>query len=506
MGTAGEESAEELIHRVAHGAYVAFVGGTAGKALAFALQVPLARVLGAAAYGQFYLGVNLLTTFQWVASLGLDWGVIRFCAQYRGAGDERRVKGTLLSAVFIAMASSTLIAVLCIVFSGTLAGRVFHDPPLGRVFGMFALALPFLALLRITAMFAQSFHHMFYMTILQDVSQSGITFLLVLLTLALGWGLTGAVFSVVAASAASATLGSFLIFRLFPKIASPLAAIFSVRSLLRYSIPLMLLGLAWQFASRFDLWMLEYFVGARAVGVYGAAATSALVLNTGMTAFAQSTAPMMADLYHRRNLAELRWLFHTITRWNIVIVLSMLPVILILSAEIMRLFGREFDAGVMVLWLLALSWVVYFAKGPTAALMDMTGWQDLDLVNTVATGAVLVGLGVWLIPRYGLMGAAAATSVSRVLLAVAESVETYVLFKVLPFDARSLRPLGVAALVAVVQVIALPHVGRFIVAGAGFGVYWLLGWRMCLSDHDRSVVKSVWRRVVAPGVASVEGP
>lgn len=487
---------EALTQRIARGASIAFTGSAVGNGLSLVLQVLLGRMLGARGYGLYYLGYGMLTTLQWGASLGLDWGVLRFCAQYRGVGKDGHVKGTLLAAVLGSAISSAAVAAVWFAFAHPIGVGVFHDPELGPVLRAFAIALPLFVLLRILAAFVQSLNQLLAMTVLQNVALPGITLILAAVALHLGFGLRGAIAALIAALVVSVALGARYVARLFPDMRHALRPECSLGELLTYSTRLMLLGLAWQLLLRVDALILGYFANARSVGIYGAAATSASVLTTVAVAFSASMAPSMADLYHRGRIGELREVYRTIVRWNLILMLALLPVVFFLAGTIMKVFGKEFAGADPILWLLALSWFLYFCKGPASMLMDMTGWQTVDLINTVAAVALTTGLCLWLVPGHGMLGAAIATTITRFVLSVVETIEIYVLFRVVPFGWHSLVPVLVLGVVMTGEFLFVAHLGPVIVVGAGLIAYAVLCWVACLAEWDRQVVRSIVRRVL----------
>ncbi len=495
--------AEALAQRIAGGASIAFIGGGIGNGFSLGLQVLLGRMLGPRAYGLFFLGFSLLNTLQWVASLGLDWGVLRFCAQYRGIRQEGYVKGTLFAAVVGSGISSVVIGVAWFTLAHRIGVGLFHDAAFGPVLRLFAVALPLYVLVRILAAFMQALNHLLPMAILQDVLPPAIALVLGAILLAQGGGVQGAVAAWIAALVATVLVGLRYVVRLFPDARSALPLEYAPRELLAYSTRLMLLGLAWQLFLRIDSLILGYFADPRTVGIYGAAATSALVLTTVAVAFSASMAPIMADLYHRRRIGDLRALYRTITRWNLILTAALVPAVFFLAGTVMRVFGKEFVGADPVLWLLALSWLFYFSKGPSSTLMDMTGWQTVNLINTIAA-CMLVGiLSLWLIPAHGMMGAALAAMTIRLLLSIVEAIEIYVLFQVIPFGWYALPPILAAGALMLGEYLALSHVGPVVAVAMGSGVYAVFCWRYCLSRADQHMVKSLWRKLLFPRPSGV---
>ena len=75
-------------------------------------------------------------------------------------------------------------------------------------------------------------------------------------------------------------------------------------------------------------------------------------------------------------------------------------------------FGPEFVIAGPALAIMAAGQATKIATGPIGGLMAMSGHERWLLRFTIASLAILVGLAVWLVPLYGLVGAAIAQAVS----------------------------------------------------------------------------------------------
>jgi O-antigen/teichoic acid export membrane protein len=79
-------------------------------ALAYLLQILLARSLGAADYGTFSFAWSLVTIGGFLATLGFGQIAVRYLAEYHQQGDAARARGFLLHAFTLTIAGSIVIA------------------------------------------------------------------------------------------------------------------------------------------------------------------------------------------------------------------------------------------------------------------------------------------------------------------------------------------------------------------------------------------------------------
>ncbi len=187
---------------------------------------------------------------------------------------------------------------------------------------------------------------------------------------------------------------------------------YNARELWRSALPM------WGVASLSILmtWGVPLFLGVWAeskdVAVFhNAFRTSSLVMLVLM-AINSIAAPKFSALHHQGDIESLKHIAIWSTRLMVLACIPVLGFILVFSEWIMGLFGPEFVVGAPVLVVLALGQFVNVATGSVGFLLSMTGHERYLLCSSGITAVVMVGLCVWLIPEYGVMGAAIAQAVS----------------------------------------------------------------------------------------------
>lgn len=481
------------------------VGGVIfGKSMLLLLQILLGRVLGATGYGLYSLGFSIMTVIVWAASAGVDWGVLRYGALYQDSPE--RVKGVLWSSLGLGLAVSLLIAALLFAFVHLMAVRVFADARLVLVLRLFALGLPFLVLARITSAFVQSQQEIYRMTMIQHVSQPALNLLLVAGGFWLGWGLGGAIAAYGASFALATVIGFRYVRQTFPAFLSSLRPQFNLGPLLRYSLALVAIGISYQLLLRAPSLLLGVVGDVHAVGVYTAGASFAMAMAIFPGVFAQPFVPMMVDLYDAKKMEQVRWLYRMVARWTALVILPVSLLLCLFRDEIMALYGREFRGAGTVLLFLSVAWLFYFVKGPGAPLLDMTGRQNIDLLNMLGIGALTVALNWLLIPRYGAVGAAAGTSAAMLMWAGLESFEVWALYGILPWSRATLRLFLVAGVAATAGFLLRPRLPWQFAATAVLLLYGLLFLAFGLVDEDREFARTGLERLRAAVMRAGPGP
>ena len=80
------------------------------------------------------------------------------------------------------------------------------------------------------------------------------------------------------------------------------------------------------------------------------------------------------------------------------------------------LFGKEFTQGQYALTILCVGRLIHAAAGSVGLLLNMTGNERFTFISNVAGTGLNVVLNALLIPRWGVEGAALATTSTTILM------------------------------------------------------------------------------------------
>jgi O-antigen/teichoic acid export membrane protein len=506
-----EAPAGNEIGSIARGAGIVFFGTAAGLIFRYGFHVLAARGLGPGLFGTFFLGLSIYQILEMLAQFGLPSGVVRYVAIFYGQGDIPRIKGTIRSALRIVWMTSVLLAAAVFLLAQPLAGGVFQNPAAAVVLIALAALLPFSSTTAVFVHAAQGFHRMRDRVIVTEILEPAGRVFLVVLLLLFGLRLEG----VLAAYALPVILGSFIAWRLIRKRFSPLSdrsilPVMETTRLLSFSWPLLFL----QFIGVLLLWtdtlMLGIFRTAAEVGVYGAVQRTTVLGTIVLSAFNTVFAPLISRLHDQARLAELRSLFQTIAKWVFTFSLPLYVGLFLLRKPILGLFGPEFVAGAPALAVLAAGYLVHSGTGSTGVLISMSGKPAINLMNMSVFFVLNIVLNLILIPKYGLLGAAAATGATLAAGNIVSVVITRVMFKVYPFRADFLKPVGSGLLSAglfwLVRDVLFPRHPAGIVAGGllFFLSYFILLIVMGLSAEDKDALDQLRRRIFRNDPATVK--
>ena len=449
-GNPGEKAQyDAYVGRIARGAGVSSFGQGVGRLLGYATQVAIARMFGPAQLGFYALGLTLVQLANILSMFGMDNSVVRYVARYRAEGDDARVRGTVLLVLGATFGIGVALSAALFAGAGFLAGRVFDKPFLESIFRAFAPALPFFTLMS-TALYAtQGFQNVKYTAYVQEVLRPLVGLVLVGVFYLLGAEILGAVAAYVLSMAAGAALALYYLRRLLPAGGASGANKFEAGEVLGSSGPMMVARITTYANAWGMIWVLGVFVSAREVGIYNAASRTAALSGLVLLAFSGIFSPMISNLHGSDSLGHLDQLYKDVSRWAFTGSLAVFVPTVLLSKDILAVFGVEFVPGWPVMAVIACGYLFASSVGLTGRMLAMTGHERRLMWSRVVATALGLAAGAAAAPLFGLVGAAVAAAAGLILVNALTLLSVRRLLGFWPYDRLYLKP-SVAAVVAAV--------------------------------------------------------
>lgn len=485
--------------RVLGGAVVTFSGAAIGGVLLFVNEVLAARFLGLETYGLFALALTAAKIGEKIGAFGLHVSALHFIPIERERGDFEHVRGTALTALGIASAVGGVLACLLLLSASWLAEHWFEQPELGALIRVTAVAIPFLVAAEILGNLARAFGRPSGYVYTRNLAPQVTLGLLLLLALILGWPPEAAAWAFVGAAAVSSLVGILFAWRAAD------AAVFSVRARWRigervaYALPVLANSVLYVTLGWTDVLMLGVFATPAEVAVYRACAQTVIVFDMLSTAFNAASANAFAVHGHAGDDGKLRDTYSLALRWQILLSLIALTVVVTNATEILLMLGPDFVVGVAPLTLLAAAAALHCCFGTAGFLMVMTRRQHLETGNAAVGAVANVVFNLVLVPRYGALGAAIGTAASLLVLNLLRAVQIRRLLGTFGIERRMLLLPAIACALIWVLGLTLPQDG-----GAGIllvrvtltaMIASLLIAGLGLSAGDRTLLADLLRRI-----------
>jgi O-antigen/teichoic acid export membrane protein len=403
----------------------------------------LGRHLGPADYGTFGVVLYLMTTVNLFLTSGFPQSASKYIAE-----DYSRAGSIMRAANRIQLVFCALLFGLYFGLAGVIAG-LFNDTSLTPYIRISALAIPIYALFSLYGGGYLNGLHKFGRQALASVGDSvakvGAVFALVLFGFGVGGAITGYII---------ATLVGFLLAWRFVRPVEKSKVNFGWRKLVGFGIPATLFAATFFLLMSIDLFVVKAIgAGEAETGYYTSATTISKVPYFLFAGLAMTLLPSISKSTSSNNTELTQGYIRQSMRYMLML---LIPVVLLISATAADLLTMVYSSlyieaasslSILVFGLGFLS--VFFVL---SNVIMGSGKPKVTLGMALPLAGVDIGLNIFLIPRYGLVGAAWATTITGFLGMCAASVYMLWRFKTL-VNPKSLGKICLASLV--IYVIAL---------------------------------------------------
>lgn len=201
-----------------------------------------------------------------------------------------------------------------------------------------------------------------------------------------------------------------------------------------------------------DVMMVAQMVGLKGTGIYTTIVFLTSALQVPYKSITRITSPMVASFWKRKNMIEMNALYKKVSSVTLFLSLAAF-IILWLNIEFLFSFlKKEFLEGIWVFLFLMIGRLIDMYFGLNGAIFITSKKYKYDLIFTFLLIVTVFCLNLWLIPIYGIVGAAISTSVGLIVYNVCRVVFVYVAYKLHPFHPKQFKVIGLGAITLVVGI------------------------------------------------------
>lgn len=395
------------VRRIAKNTGVLLISRVTSYAMGFLFIVCTARYLGAEGFGVLSFALAFTVIFGVFADLGLRQLTVREVA--RNESLARKYLGNV----------AVMKVILVILTFGLIALTI-------NLLGYPELTIKVVYLIALSVIF-NSFNNMFYSIFqayekmeyqsLAQILNSALMLASALFAISQGFGIIGfaLIYSIVTAIV---LLYNFII--CMWKFIRPKLEIDWVfwKDTIKKALPFGLTGIFVTMYHYVDSVMISYMVGNTEVGLYNAAYRIAFTFSLISEVYFTALFPNMSRWYIKEK-ETLKQAFNISFKLMLYTGLIVGIMITFFSDYIIRvIFGREFLSSISLLKILIWSISLSFVNTSLAIMLDVTNNQHLNSLRVFIGVLFNIVLNLFLIPRYGALGAAVATLVTRIFIMV----------------------------------------------------------------------------------------
>ncbi len=378
----------------------ALVVQMAGVGCGYVMHVALARWMGPSEYGRYSYVMAWIGLVAILAALGLPVTSVRFISQYRAAGQTALLHGTVRRFRSLVVTAGSAIAIV-----GTLATLAVPGAP-----WWFAIAwwiVPLASFVNLNTEMARGLERPGLSQVPDKVVRplaliaGGAMLYHANGKLSVAGALTAGLLALVAIAALQLTLMS----RAVPPLAEN-SPRYRVNEWMSVAASLLVASSLVMLLNQVDLLVAGLLLDAREIGIYSAALRIATLVGFVPLSIMIVASPQIAALHSQNDRGGLQLLASRIAYLSFWPSLLLASAVVLFALPILRLFGSGFEAARWPLCLLVLSQLFKSAMGAVGYFLDMTGHQTHNARACAAASFGALIMGVFLIPRYGILGAA----------------------------------------------------------------------------------------------------
>jgi O-antigen/teichoic acid export membrane protein len=499
--SAADQTFQQNILTTAKGGSISFFGRIFEYAVRFIFSIVVARMIGAEQYGLYVLGLTIVPIASMLSLLGLQTGVIAFLVPAIREKDNSRIWGIIQVCAGIPALLSILFGTALFLFAEPLATLAFHEPRLISLLQIVSISIPLDAIGFIAYQVAISYKKPKFSVIANNMVVPLAKLLLTIGFLKLGLGVFGIILAHVIGSAFGLALLLFFVNSLLPKDRPFTTAKRNPGELLRYSLPVHLGWVLNIIRGTLETLVLGFVGLTTGVGIFAVAQRLSTLGTMLFLSIGNISTPIIADFYTRGEMGQLKKLYQTTTKWVVMFNIPLFLTFVIFAKPILSIFGADFMTGATALIIMSIGNLVYTGTGLGANILDMTNHTKFNSANSAFMVVITIASDLLLIPRWGVIGAAAASAFSTVIVNVVCLIEVYVLLKIHPYGRDILKPVFAGSITAgaaylLNQIMVLPPLLQLLVgSGILWGVYALILTRLGLSDDDTLILTNMRSRI-----------
>lgn len=336
----------------------------------------------------------------------LGYAIVRFLGHEK---DKEKISKGVSSIFVVTSLIALATSILLVVFSKPLAIAVFGGVD-ATVYIQISASLIFLcAIDQVMIEYFIAFQQMERYAafgILQTIGEVVLTAYLVLS----GYGLFGAIISLLIVRIVVSIIG-FLWITSQTKISTPSFSV--VKDYLPFALPILPMALCYWLINLGDRYVIGYFMGADAVGVYSASYGLGGLLAFFFAPISIALLPAITNLYENNKIRELKTHLEYSLKFFLMFAIPSFFGLSVLSKSILTtLTTSEFVGGYMIVAIIALATVLLNCSSINSQVLILFKETKKSAVIYGTSASINVVMNIILVPIIGIIGAAIATLVT----------------------------------------------------------------------------------------------
>ena len=367
----------------------------------------LTKMLGADYYGAWSIMLVTVYLLLPIVMLGLPYGLGRFIP---GEKDKHEVAEGLFSTIYFVALFSSIGAISIYFLSDVIADGLLKNIAYSNIIKLISPLIVLQSLNQICTDFFVLRHKAKKYSMLM-IAQTCIEISLVYLFISSGYSLFGAALGLLISRGAILGVSMYFIVSHIG-LCFPSVSVFS--SYFRYGIHIVPSAISEWIISSSDKYMIGLFLGAASVGLYSASYGIATIPLVAMYIVTFASSPIIFKSYDEGRIQDTQnYLSYSLKYILILIIPSVFGLSILARPILLSLTTAEFARfGIFIIPLVSSSIIFEAVRATYGRVLQLYKRTKLFAIASLTAGLVNIGLNIFFIPHFGIIGAATTTLIA----------------------------------------------------------------------------------------------
>ena len=419
-----------------------FIGEILRYVLLMVTSILITNLFGAETYGEYSFVLSFMIILVTIAKLGFMKSIVYFIPKAKKRNNSEQLKSIISYSYLIVIISGTTLCIIIMLFSKTVTEIIFNN----KIDSQLILFMsPIILIESIYEHSLAIFRGLKEIAVSVLIKNIAVYVIRLVAILSLFFFLRmqntyGLIYS---------TYFTYIVIMIFNVLKQYKAGyIGRIRHITRkeqieiisYSVPLLMTSIMYILLRNVDILMIGYLNGSENVALYKVSIQICAIIPFFFRLTETFFSPMISTLFHEKKLRQVKQTYVVITKWSFTFGIFFFSIITLLRIPILGAFGSEFISASKALVLVGIGSLSSVIVGPVNNMHAMTGKPRYTLITSIISLCLNILLNLFLIPRYGINGAAVATLIATMIGRITSLLILYLTQKIQPFSIDFIKP------------------------------------------------------------------
>lgn len=373
------------------------------------LRIVLGKELGPSGLGLYTLVFTIYMFGMQFAAFGIGAALTKYVAQY--SDDQGKIKEFVSSGIIGSLVSGSVMGILLYLLSSTISIQFFHNPEMTELLKLTALCFPFIAMQKSVIGTLNGLRKMEWYAVVNIVQNVSVMLVSIILVLLLDMNVKGAVIGFVAPTILIGTISLIFVKDHFTTKQALIKTVLKEVSVFGFYVVLAnSIGII---NTQIDSLLIGHFMSNTDVGYYAVA----VMFMSGITLLPQATQRVtttaIARYYAENDLESVRCLIKGTMKKTFLLSMTITLVFALFGKTLIEIiFTEDFLPAYAPLLILTIGYAIYATFVSVGSCLSSIGKVQIVFKISAMCAIMNTLLNIALIPKYGLIGAASATTAS----------------------------------------------------------------------------------------------